>query len=398
MKDYYDILDLSVTATEEQIRARYRQFIRMFHPDRYAEPFERAYVEKRLKEIPAAYQALCGPLEDVDIDAQVEPAPIPLIEPPLLDFGDLVQGSKRVMAFKVSNVGGQARSVRFVSSKRGDWFSITAVKQLHPEQRLPLQFSVTAKPQRAGALNLEDSWIEIDMDGVTRRVPLQAKFIPRKPMVRWPYRVLSVAIICLSTFIGSATLHGGWKLLPYVNFWQDSTAVPDDPIWANSKEFGVDPQTGVAASTAAATGHWSPVYSADHRQVAFISDQTGTAQVFVRDAYSGKLRQLTQSPELKSTLSWSPNGQKLAFILEGNASTFLEIFDLPTDHAYRLIPKTASGVVKHFVWATDGSAILFELEENNILSLWHADLAAYQIEPYQSTKHEELSWSSTITR
>ncbi len=397
MKDYYDVLDLPITATEEQIQARYRQFVRMLHPDRYADPFERAYVEKKLKEIHTAYQVLCGPSERTEVDPQVEPPPIPLIEPPVLDFGDLTQGSKRVMEFKVSNVGGQAQSVRFVSSKNRDWFSVTAVKQLKPEQRLPLVFSVTAKPQRTGALNLDENWIEIDMDGVIRRIPMQAKFISPKPTTRWPYRLLSVAIICISTFIGSAALHGGWKLWPTWGFRSDTQMSSENAIWANSKDLGL-PQGLNPTSTAATATSWAPVYSADHRQVAFISDQTGTTQVFVRDGYSGKLRQLTQSPEPKSTLSWSPNGQKLAFIVESKASTFLEIFDLQANHSYQLIPKTAAGVVKHFVWSTDGSAILFELEENRTLSLWHADLVAYQIEPYQSTHHQELTWSSTITR
>lgn len=397
MKDYYDVLDLPITATEEQIRARYHQFVRMFHPERYADPFERAYVEKKLKEIHTAYQVLCSPLESAEFDPQVEPPPIPLIEPPVLDFGDLAQGSKRIMEFKVSNVGGQARSVRFISSKSHGWFSITAVKQLKPEQRLPLLFSVTAKPQRAGALNLEESWIEIDMDGVIRRIPMQANFTPPKPLARWPYRLLSVAIICISTFIGSAALHGGWKLLPYWPFHSNPQLAGTDAIWANPQNVSLPARVTSTANTVSATA-WAPVYSADHRQVAFISDQTGTPQVFVRDGYSGKLRQLTQSSEPKSTLSWSPNGQKLAFIVESKASTFLEIFDLQANHSYQLIPKTAAGVVKHFVWSTDGSAILFELEENSTLSLWHADLVAYQIEPYQSTNHQDLTWSSTITR
>jgi hypothetical protein len=227
---------------------------------------------------------------------------------------------------------------------------------------------------------------------------MQAKFIPRKPMVRWPHRLLSVAIICISTFIGSAALHGGWKLLPYFEGYSGGQALPADAIWANSNDLGLGAQTSAAGSTGATVPHWVPVYSADHRRVAFISDQTGTQQIFVRDDYSGKLRQLTQSPEPKSALSWSPNGQKLAFIVESRASTFLEIFDLQANRSYQLIPKTAAGVVKHFVWSTDGSAILFELEENSTLSLWHADLLAYQIEPYQSTNHEELTWSSTITQ
>ena len=34
MKDYYDVLDVPITATRDQIKAQYKQLVRVYHPER----------------------------------------------------------------------------------------------------------------------------------------------------------------------------------------------------------------------------------------------------------------------------------------------------------------------------------------------------------------------------
>jgi DnaJ-class molecular chaperone len=86
MKDYYEILDVPLTATREEIKAQYKQLVRVYHPDRFRDATDKAYAEEKLKQINIAFQVLCGtpmqPLYDNGAGA-----PQPVAYPPVLDFG-----------------------------------------------------------------------------------------------------------------------------------------------------------------------------------------------------------------------------------------------------------------------------------------------------------------------
>lgn len=58
--NYYDILDVSTSASTDQIRAMYRILVQLFHPDRlqHANTAVREYAEERLKRINMAYSVL----------------------------------------------------------------------------------------------------------------------------------------------------------------------------------------------------------------------------------------------------------------------------------------------------------------------------------------------------
>ena len=66
MKDYYDILDVPVTATRDEIKAQYKQLVRVYHPDRFRDASDKAYAEEKLKQINIAFQVLfCTPMRPI---------------------------------------------------------------------------------------------------------------------------------------------------------------------------------------------------------------------------------------------------------------------------------------------------------------------------------------------
>lgn len=56
MMDYYRILEVKYKKAQDEIKARYKQLVRVYHPDRFADSTDKAFVEQKLKEINEAYR------------------------------------------------------------------------------------------------------------------------------------------------------------------------------------------------------------------------------------------------------------------------------------------------------------------------------------------------------
>lgn len=65
-KDYYDILGVSRTASEEEIKKAYRNLARKYHPDLH--PDKKSEMEAKFKEINEAYSVLIDPKKRSDYD------------------------------------------------------------------------------------------------------------------------------------------------------------------------------------------------------------------------------------------------------------------------------------------------------------------------------------------
>ncbi|MBV7328961.1 J domain-containing protein [Chloroflexi bacterium TSY] len=70
MDNYYRILDLSPGASRERIKTRYRNLVRIFHPDRFSRPLDKIYAEHKLKEFNTAYKALLKHTQPTKIKTQ----------------------------------------------------------------------------------------------------------------------------------------------------------------------------------------------------------------------------------------------------------------------------------------------------------------------------------------
>lgn len=58
MKDYYQILEVELDASEDQIREQYLFLIQAWHPDKFSNARQKTKAEEKTKDINAAYQIL----------------------------------------------------------------------------------------------------------------------------------------------------------------------------------------------------------------------------------------------------------------------------------------------------------------------------------------------------
>src|ERR671930_157976 len=72
MADYYDILGVARTASPSEVRQAYARLARDRHPDRYADPDERARAQDFFKDVTAAFNTLVNEKSRREYDASLD--------------------------------------------------------------------------------------------------------------------------------------------------------------------------------------------------------------------------------------------------------------------------------------------------------------------------------------
>lgn len=101
----------------------------------------------------------------------------------------------------------------------------------------------------------------------------------------------------------------------------------------------------------------SPTTSPDGRRLAYLSNESGSPQIWVRDLHSGAARQVTNLSDPVGSVYWSPKGEQLAYTVlpGGGLNTQVWIMNADGSAAKRLTPggKENNGLSG---WSRDGSA------------------------------------------
>ena len=102
--------------------------------------------------------------------------------------------------------------------------------------------------------------------------------------------------------------------------------------------------------------------SPDGEQVAFSWNRTGQWEIYLLPpSGAADPRQLTGGPGGKFNPQWSPDGRRLAYVLDldGSEAYDLYVCDLSTDRHANLTPDTAHALQPNFAWSPDGEQIAF---------------------------------------
>jgi dipeptidyl aminopeptidase/acylaminoacyl peptidase len=105
----------------------------------------------------------------------------------------------------------------------------------------------------------------------------------------------------------------------------------------------------------------SPTLSPDGRRLAYLSNVSGSPQIWVRDLRAGTARQVTSLPDPVGAVYWSPTGDKLSYTVlpGGGLNTQVWVANADGSGARRLTPggKENNGLAG---WSRDGSALLVD--------------------------------------
>ena len=406
MKDYYGVLDVTATATPEEIKAQYRQLVRVYHPDRFMNPLDKVFAEEKLKEINEAYRILTSHPNQMDDSSASGTTPKPVIEPAWIDFGVVETNEKATRSFLVHNQGGPAHNIDFIYMEKA-WFKVGNGRPATEEFPVPVIFDVTVDVRKLAPQQAHQGWVDVDLDGVRTRLNLGVRVAPVGKVQKIGRQLTIAAVLCCLVLIAGLALQFSGAVamikqtiqpLPQTTSLQRLTAdqllfvvdVNNQPLIYLSQPDGSNQRgLGIVGS--------KPAIAPNGRQIAFVAEVDNAPQVFLADADGRQLRQVTNSPEPKSAPGWSPDGQLIAFTVGSNEQSHLRVLDIPSNRFYDL-PNKQLGGVEHFDWSPDGRTILFDVKQGDVRSIYRARPAGEDVQLFTAFDSSEPAWSPDGTR
>ncbi|MGH7464074.1 MAG: basic secretory protein-like protein, partial [Longimicrobiales bacterium] len=150
----------------------------------------------------------------------------------------------------------------------------------------------------------------------------------------------------------------------------------------------------------------APAVSPDGRYVAFFGRrQIFTIDLYIADAQTGEIVTELTSPDrdehfdalsfIQSSGSWSPDGQKFAFIVFDDGDNQISIIDINTRDIERRFSVEGVGAVQTVAWSPDGSRLAFSGMAGGLSDLYLLELASGTVRQLTDDRYANLhpAWS-----
>jgi dipeptidyl aminopeptidase/acylaminoacyl peptidase len=134
-------------------------------------------------------------------------------------------------------------------------------------------------------------------------------------------------------------------------------------VSASAQAIGVAAKVTALGRIQSASG---PTLSPDGRRIAYLSNASGSPQIWVRELASGATRQVTNLPDPVGSVYWSPTDDLLAYTVAPGGGLNTQIWVVKADGAAprRLTPggKENSGL---YGWTRDGRRLMADSNKDN---------------------------------
>ena len=150
----------------------------------------------------------------------------------------------------------------------------------------------------------------------------------------------------------------------------------------------------------------APAVSPDGQFVAFFGRrEIFTIDLYIADARTGEIVTELTSPDrdehfdalsfIQSAGSWSPDGQKFAFIVFADGDNQIAIIDIDSRNVEQRFSVEGVGAVQTVAWSPDGSRIAFSGMSGGLSDLYVLDLASGSVRQMTDDRYANLhpAWS-----
>ncbi len=111
-----------------------------------------------------------------------------------------------------------------------------------------------------------------------------------------------------------------------------------------------------------------PVFSPDGRSIAFVSDRSGSPEIWIADAGGGNPRRLTDHQATQMTRPrWSPDGRQIAYSCNADGPSSIYVTQLESQIARRLLP---GGPQILAVWSRQGDDLYYQVDAAGGWEVW----------------------------
>lgn len=120
----------------------------------------------------------------------------------------------------------------------------------------------------------------------------------------------------------------------------------------------------------------SPAWSADARQVAYVSFENKTAEIYMQEVTTGSRRKLASFKGINGAPSWSPDGKQLALTLSRDGNPEIYVMTIANGDLRRLT--NSASIDTEPVWTPDGKSIIFTSDRGGSAQIYRVPVRGGQ--------------------
>jgi TolB protein len=134
------------------------------------------------------------------------------------------------------------------------------------------------------------------------------------------------------------------------------------------------------------------VWNRDGSKIAYLNQSEGAVQIFYTQFSDTEIVQLTNTPNHKRALNWSPTGSQLAFLQEEGKGDVLYVIDSndPKPRSFRVFQQ---GTTLGFSWHPDGQSLLFAQKIGDAARVYQVNAERTDLKQLTNFESYDPAWA-----